>query len=368
MSRNFNNSDLLKELKFKYSNDSVIRFYSRKLDYFFAVHNVEAEKVVELINHLIINAQDQFYVSYYCYQAGMELYITPKKLQSKPYWFNCHAYQDTLTRSLTNVFIPVRIPVVLLESLETLTTELEATKGEIISLALINEFAMNPWMKTYDHDNIIDALASDSYKYRIYNVAKEDTQEVQTTDWSKLAEELKEITSEEAYDPDAINDFIIELKRRYRYKVEYMKDLGEYNNMNYVIKGIALDGTTMREDKLPLNFSLQKLEHLFTQNIDAYRHVYKLNVYDPFIKNDFVYYPTLNRFRPESGSKSCNFSIPQNIFDWVVAHSLASERLRSGMFIQALQNSMYGWEQKVHPENKQIVLDNLKKFISGFKQ
>lgn len=367
MSVYFHKSELLKELKFKYTMESVIRFYSRKCDYFFAVHDIEQEKVIELINYLIENTQDQFYVSYYCYQSGMELFISPNKLQSKPYWFNCHAYSDALTRSESNVFIPVRIPMVLLDSIESLSKELNATKGELISLALINEFGENSWMKSFEHENIIDALESNGYQYKAYNKQKHKLNVVEIPDWHSFEKPMSEISGESACDPELIRQFIIELKKRYRYKVEYMKDLGEYNNMRYVVKAVSRDTRILREDKLPLNFSLHKLEHLFTQNIDCYHHAYKLYIYDPFIKNDFVYYPTLIGFLPDSRAKSCNFSIPKTIFDWLNDQSGPSERLRSGMFIQALHNSILGWEKKLNNKNMDKVSENLKAFLGSFK-
>lgn len=363
----YHKSDLLKELKFKYTIESVVRFYSRKADYFFAVHNLPDNKIVELINYLIENSEDQFYVSYYSYQAGMELFISPSKLQAKPYWFNCHAYSDSLTRSDTNVFIPVRIPTVLIESLEKITDKLNVSKGAVLSLALINEFGQNTWMKSYDHENIVDALLSDSYIKRHYNKKGRKGLPVVTANWNDYVDALTEISGEDACDPDLINKFIVELKKRYRHKVEYMKDLREYNNMRYVIKAVSRDSHVLREDKLPLNFALHKLEQLFTQNIDTYRHAYKLYVYDPFIKNEFVYYPTLIGFLPQSRAKSCNFSIPKNIFDWVNDQSGASDRLRSSMFIQALHNSVLGWEDKLNEKNLPKVIENLGKFYSSYK-
>lgn len=363
----YHKSDLLKELKFKYTIESVVRFYSRKADYFFAVHNLPDNKIVELINYLIENSEDQFYVSYYSYQAGMELFISPSKLQAKPYWFNCHAYSDSLTRSDTNVFIPVRIPTVLIESLEKITDKLNVSKGAVLSLALINEFGQNTWMKSYDHENIVDALLSDSYIKRHYNKKGRKGLPVVTANWNDYVDALTEISGEDACDPDLINKFIVELKKRYRHKVEYMKDLREYNNMRYVIKAVSRDSHVLREDKLPLNFALHKLEQLFTQNIDTYRHAYKLYVYDPFIKNEFVYYPTLIGFLPQSRAKSCNFSIPKNIFDWVNDQSGASDRLRSSMFIQALHNSVLGWEDKLNEKNSPKVIENLGKFYSSYK-
>lgn len=367
MTSHYHKSELLKELKFKYTIESVVRFYSRKADYFFAVHNLPQEKVVELVNFLIENAEDQFYVSYYSYQAGIELYISPTKLQAKPYWFNCHAYSDSLTRSNTKVFIPVRIPSVLLESLEKITAKFNVNKGAVLSLALINEFGQNPWMKSYDHENIVDALLADSYIQRQYNKKGRIALPVVTPNWIDFAKPLSEISGEDACNPELINKFIVELKKRYRYKVEYMKDLREYNNMRYVVKGVSRDSHILREDKLPLNFALHKLEQLFTQNIDTYRHVYKLYVYDPFIKNEFVYYPTLIGFLPESKAKSCNFSIPINIFDWLNDQSGQSERLRSSMFIQALHNSVLGWEDKVNEKNLPKVIENFGKFYSSYK-
>lgn len=367
MSVYFNKSGLLKELKFKYTMESVIRFYSKKGNYFFAVHDITQGKVIELINYLIEHTKDQFYVSYFCYQAGMELFITPNKLQSKPYWFNCHAYSDSLTRSATNVFIPVRIPMVLLDSIENLSKKLGPTKGELISLALINEFSENTWLNTFEHDNIIDALENDAYEYKAYNKQKHKTDIVEIADWSRFKKELVKISGTSACDPHLIKQFIIELKKRYRYKVEYMKDLGEYKEMRYSIKSISRDLQTLREDKLPLNFSLHKLEHLFTQNIDCYNHAYKLYVYDPFIKNDFVYYPTLIGFLPNSKAKSCNFSIPISVFEWVNDQSGPSDRVRSGMFIQALNNSILGWEKKLNSKNMSKVNENLNRFLGSFK-
>lgn len=367
MTSHYYQSELLKQLKFKYTLDSVIRFYSRKADYFFAVHNLPEEKVVELINFLIEKAEDQFYVSYYSYQAGMELFISPTKLQSKPYWFNCHAYSDSLNRSDKNVFIPVRIPTVLLEELEKITVLLNVSNGAVLSMALINEFGQNPWMKSYDHENIVDALLADSYIQRHYSKKGRKKLPVVTPSWNDFAKSLAEITGEEACDTNLINKFIVELKKRYRYKVEYMKDLREYNNMRYVVKAIARDSHVLREDKLPLNLALHKLEQLFTQNMDIYHHTYKLHVYDPFIKNEFVYYPTLNGFMSESRAKSCNFSIPLNIFDWLNDQSGASERLRSSMIIQALHNSVLGFGDKMNENNLPKVIESFRKFYSSFK-
>lgn len=368
MSVYFHNSKLIKNLKFNYSEESVIRFYSRKCDYFFAVHNLEAEKVVELINYLITHAKDQFYVSYFSYQAGMELFITHDKLQSKPYFFNCHTYSDSLTRSELNVFIPVRIPIVLLDSIESLANKLNATKGELISLAIINEFGQNPWMKSYEHDNVIDALENDAYTFSNYNGNDSAFEAVEIPNWQSFHKHLIAISGEEAANQDLISKFIVERKKRYRNKVEYMKDLGEYQNMRYVIKAYSRDGHLIRDDKLPLNFSLHKLEQLFTQNIDGYKHTYELHVYDPFIKNEFVYHPTLVGFLPESRAKSCNFSIPKTIFNWINVESAPSDRLRSGMFIQAIYNSVNGWEKKLTTENFPVVYENLTKFMNCFKQ
>lgn len=359
-------SDLLKELKFKYSSESVVRFYSRKYDSFFAVHNVREETVVNLINFLIKHAEDQFYVSYSCYQTGTELFISPYKLQAKPYWFNEHAYTDTLIRSNSKVFIPVRIPVPLIDSLERLTEKLNVSKGDVISLALITEFSTNPWLKTHENEHIFDTLVKGNFEKRKALIRNQQSVVVNSPDWGSFHKLLSLVAGEDSCNPELIDSYIYKLKDNYRLKVEKLKNDGVFDTMKYTIKAYSLDSILLREDQVPLNFALNKLDLLFAQNLDAYRHAYKLHVHDPFIKTDFVYYPTLIGYLSESRAKSCNFSIPKNIFNWVVSHSNQSARLRSSMFIQALSNTMLGWEDKLNVKNFDVIKERFDQFNEYF--
>ncbi|MDN5626125.1 MAG: hypothetical protein L0G96_23555, partial [Acinetobacter sp.] len=79
--------------------------------------------------------------------------------------------------------------------------------------------------------------------------------------------------------------------------------------------------------------------------------------------------PNLTNYMSEDGSKRSNFSIPKPIYDWLISFTTGSERVRSSVIIQALNNALLGWQKEISSLDDSEVLvlsERLKNFIDSF--
>ena len=375
MSDQYYPSKLLTNLKFRYSEDSVIRFYSRKHNHFFAAYGLEKSTVVKLINYGIENFHDQFYVSYFCYKSGIELYITHTGLQAKSYWFNSRVFTEVTRQSNTKLFMTVSVPIPLIESVDALSVRLNESKGSILAAAIVAEFNIDNWVKGLE--------SGEASKYKLIDILKNDLfighkplpakrvkkLNIADTDWAVAGKKLIEISGEEYSDIDNLNQFIIDLKRKFQHSILEMKDNGTLQKKTYVVKAVDIQNRVLSESVLPFNFDLTKADTFFEKNIEFFAHTYYLKIYDPFIDNEFIFYPNLTNYMSEDGSKRSNFSIPKPIYDWLLTFTNGSERVRSSVIIQALNNALLGWQKEISSLDDSEVLvlsERLKHFIDSF--
>lgn len=340
-------SPLLTSLNFKYSQESVIRFVGKRDVAFFDCHCVPEQTVIDLINYCIEHSDDGFHVSYYTYKAGVQLYITPHKLASKPHWFNQADYNELFRSSaLTNYFsLPLSEP--LIKKIDAASKAMKIQKGHLMMLATLTEFSPNPWTgdRTVPFESMIDcAVHLESFDFERPHA--DFTHEANGLSLSDIAKGLKKIAGVDSCNRKKINSFIIKAKNAFNeYKMQLHDDM-LFDNYQYTVSAYRADGVLVREDKLPAVFSLRTLDALFTQNLEYYKHVLYLEIHDPFDDEVFVYYPSLTNVFKDDKAKSIFFSIPASFFYWLTTICGSSLRTRNSTLRQAAHNFIPTWKDQ----------------------
>lgn len=355
-------SPLLTGLNFKYSQDSVIRFVGKRNVQFFDCFGVPEKVVLDLINYTIEHSDEIFHVSYYTYKAGIPLYISNDKLVSKPFWFNQAEYSDTFRSSANTSYVSMPLTDSMIKLIDTASKTMEIQKGHLMMLATLTEYSPNPW--TGDRKESFENIMECALNLKPHSFPKPEndyTHQTKHLDWTKIASNLKKLTGEKACDADQIAAFIIKSKNAFSEHRDVLKDTQEIEKLKYVISAYRADGILVHSDEIPAVFNLRNLDALFSQNMEYYKHVLYLEVYDPFDEESFVYYPSLTNVYADEKPHRMFFSVPASFFYWLATICGSKLRSRNSTVRQALHNFLTDWKEqwKAVPKAQKAELMNI---------
>lgn len=340
-------SPLLTGLNFKYSQDSVVRFVGKRNVSFFDCHRVPEKTLVDLINYTIEHSDESFHVSYYTYKAGIPLYISTTKLASKPHWFNQAEYTELFRSSATTNYFSLPLSESLIKEIDAASKTMKIQKGHLMMLATLTEYSPNPWSgdRTEPFKDMMDCALN--LKPHLFEKPTSDlTHEAKGLEWKEIASGLKSIVGDDACDENQIAAFIIKAKNSFSTFKDRLNDYEEVDKYKYVVSAYRADGTLVHKDELPAVFNLRNLDQLFSQNMDYYKHVLYLEVYDPFDEETFVNYPSLPNIYENEKPHSIFFSVPASFFYWLTTICGTTLRSRNSTLRQAVHNFITNWKSQ----------------------
>ena len=359
MSTEIYKSPLLTNTGLKYQSDSVVRFMAGRNAGFFSAYNLTEEEVVKLINHCISVSGVHFSVSYYTASNLPVLYITGGKPQTKMYFYNMKTSRHLVNHSPISQYMQINATEEIYERLHNLSDSLNITKGEIITLALLNEFEPNPFILSDKNSSNRSMLACASRLRMDVSVALPDTPQVQVderfaiTDYDDLAVSMAEFATELLPNPAddlprfnhpvAIERFTAKIKRKLKKRFNQLESVGDWSILKYTLSGLDIAGNVLVSDLLPIDFDITKLELMYLQNAAHYAGCYQLLVCDPITGQDFVFYPHGLPSASQKNKQHMNLSIPSDASFWLASVSGFNTRTRSSLVEQAGSRYLSKW-------------------------
>jgi hypothetical protein len=362
----FYQSKLLERFDFTYKTNAILKVYVDSMTCIYSGYDINKSKVVSLINYLIKNIKGRFCVQYIgaeCFEV--DKFISPKGFTNKPYWFNEHARRNNFQRSIRCIFLPTRISKEDITSFDELTKKLLVPKGDILSIALMSEFSKNKWFDGKSN-NIIEAILSGKLNtdairsYSNTEIVKGKSEALVVDEKAntkkKHISNIEEITLCSNLASKEIKNLISDFRDSY----------SKISKRELVLKAWSLDGEVIHQHDLPSGFLISKMNDLFIQNLEPLKHTYHLSLVDSVSNVEVMFHPNLAKIYSGQDTYPCNFSVPTCIYEWIEEYSDESKRNRTSLFIQAIKNSVIGWQDYLNDENIEEVKEKLYAFTSEF--
>lgn len=363
-------SALFTALNFKYSQESVVRFIGKRNVPFFDCHRVPEKTLIKLLNHAIKNSDEAFHISYSTYKASGTLFITPEKLSSKPYWFNQTDSSDYSKGSTDIGFLTLPLTRPVVKKIGEVAKELDITKSQVVMLSILTEFSPNPWIKLKEPAQSFIECIEHVESADFVKVSQDVTGEPTNLTWLTIAEGMKKIVGDESCDQAKINAFGVKARTQFAKEIDVLKDQKKYNRLKFKVTSRRADGNIATQDDLPVAFNVRSIDKLFVQNMEYYKHALYLEVYDPFDKDSYTYYPTIIYIFDEGKNQSMFLSLPLPLVNWLNSICSGSLRSRNSTIRQAIHNFLIDWEKQwkdISAKQKLEVLASLNaKLSNGF--
>lgn len=338
-------SPLLDALNFKYSQESVIRFIGKRNITFFDCYGVSKATLLKLINYAIQNSDEIFHVSYNAYKASGTLFITPDLLSSKPYWFN-HSEVSDLSRGSANTgYLTLPLTDHAFDEIEKASRAFEISKSNLLILSILTEYSPNPWVKSEATIESLAECALNLQENTFEKISEGIFEKPTGKSWEEISKALEKIAGEKASDSTEISAFIVKARNKFSQQVNTLKADKKYYNLNYRVRACRADGEMVRDDRLPPVFNVRDLDKLFEQNMEYFKHVLYLEVYDPFQKDTFIYHPKLI-YILDGEPKPMFMSFPTFFVNWMNTFCSGSLRSRNSTIRQAIHNFLLNWKEQ----------------------
>lgn len=335
-------SKKIEDLFFNYNSESIITFIGQGNIPFFKGCHIPKDKLIELLNFVIEKSESPFCVTYCACYAMDEVYITHSIPQKTHYWFNTQS-------SLNAKSVSITIQDNLVTKFDHYALLCGTSRSSLIHVFMAMYFSSDLFLEQPSENFFenVRHLKDIDVGVMVGNDAVDDSDAVDDAQfepsnlsWTELEEELKGMLSVKQYSAKSTHKLLNTLKEK---MVKRSKDLLKLKSTQYTIKGMSITGKELVCDQVPSSFLIRQLETLFANNLDHYKGVYSLEVYDPFYDLTFNFYPILMAENSNEDMTNIGLFLRPFIKFWYNKYSANSNRTRRSLFRQAF----HGFEKDI---------------------